>query len=184
MNEITNDILVHYGVKRRSGRYPWGSGEDPYQHTGDIDIRVRELRKKGMSEKEVAKVLGYENTSVLRDAVSRASNERKRIQVDRAKALRDDGLNNSQIAREMGVNESTVRSWFNENREVNQRRAEKAADRLREELKTKHAIDVGAGVELEMGITKGKLKDALDILVEEGYTVEGIGVPQVKDKSK
>ena len=184
MNEITNDILVHYGVKRRSGRYPWGSGEDPYQHTGDIDIRVRELRKKGMSEKEVAKVLGYENTSVLRDAVSRASNERKRIQVDRAKALRDDGLNNSQIAREMGVNESTVRSWFNENREVNQRRAEKAADRLREELKTKHAIDVGAGVELEMGITKGKLKDALDILVDEGYTVEGIGVPQVKDKSK
>lgn len=184
MNEITNDILVHYGVKRRSGRYPWGSGEDPYQHTGDIDIRVRELRKKGMSEKEVAKVLGYENTSVLRDAVSRASNERKRIQVDRAKALRDDGLNNSQIAREMGVNESTVRSWFNENREVNQRRAEKAADRLREELKAKHAIDVGAGVELEMGITKGKLKDALDILVDEGYTVEGIGVPQVKDKSK
>lgn len=184
MNEITNDILVHYGVKRRSGRYPWGSGEDPYQHTGDIDIRVRELRKKGMSEKEVAKVLGYENTSVLRDAVSRASNERKRLQVDRAKALRDDGLNNSQIAREMGVNESTVRSWFNENREVNQRRAEKAADRLREELKTKHAIDVGAGVELEMGITKGKLKDALDILVEEGYTVEGIGVPQVKDKRK
>ena len=184
MNEITEDILVHYGVKRRSGRYPYGSGEDPYQHTGDIDIRVRELKKKGMKETDIAKDLGFENTSALRDAVKRASHERKRLQVDRAKALRDDGLNNSQIAREMGVNESTVRSWFNENREVNQRRAEKAANRLREELKTKHAIDVGAGVEREMGISKGKLKEALDILVEEGYTVEGIGVPQVKDKSK
>ena len=184
MNEIAEDILVHYGVKRRSGRYPYGSGEDPYQHTGDIDIRVRELKKKGMKETDIAKDLGFENTSVLRDAVKRASHERKRLQVDRAKALRDDGLNNSQIAREMGVNESTVRSWFNENREVNQRRAEKAANRLREELKTKHAIDVGAGVEREMGISKGKLKEALDILVEEGYTVEGIGVPQVKDKSK
>lgn len=184
MNEIAEDILVHYGVKRRSGRYPYGSGEDPYQHTGDIDIRVRELKKKGMKETDIAKDLGFENTSALRDAVKRASHERKRLQVDRAKALRDDGLNNSQIAREMGVNESTVRSWFNENREVNQRRAEKAADRLREELKTKHAIDVGAGVEREMGISKGKLKEALDILVEEGYTVEGIGVPQVKDKSK
>ena len=184
MNEITEDILVHYGVKRRSGRYPYGSGEDPYQHTGDIDIRVRELKKKGMKETDIVKDLGFENTSALRDAVKRASHERKRLQVDRAKALRDDGLNNSQIAREMGVNESTVRSWFNENREVNQRRAEKAADRLREELKTKHAIDVGAGVEREMGISKGKLKEALDILVEEGYTVEGIGVPQVKDKSK
>lgn len=184
MNEIAEDILVHYGVKRRSGRYPYGSGEDPYQHTGDIDIRVRELKKKGMKEIDIAKDLGFENTSALRDAVKRASHERKRLQVDRAKALRDDGLNNSQIAREMGVNESTVRSWFNENREVNQRRAEKAANRLRDELKTKHAIDVGAGVEREMGISKGKLKEALDILVEEGYTVEGIGVPQVKDKSK
>ena len=184
MNEIAEDILVHYGVKRRSGRYPWGSGEEPYQHSGDIDIRVRELKKKGMKETDIAKDLGFENTSALRDAVKRASHERKRLQVDRAKALRDDGLNNSQIAREMGVNESTVRSWFNENREVNQRRAEKAADRLREELKTKHAIDVGAGVEREMGISKGKLREALDILVEEGYTVEGIGIPQVKDKSK
>lgn len=184
MNEITEDILMHYGVKRRSGRYPWGSGDQPYQHSGDIDIRVRELKKKGMKETDIAKDLGFENTSALRDAVKRASHERKRLQVDRAKALRDDGLNNSQIAREMGVNESTVRSWFNENREVNQRRAEKAADRLRDELKTKHAIDVGAGVEREMGISKGKLKEALDILVEEGYTVEGIGVPQVKDKSK
>lgn len=184
MNEIAEDILVHYGVKRRSGRYPWGSGEQPFQHTGDIDIRVRELKKKGMKETDIAKDLGFENTSALRDAVKRASHERKRLQVDRAKALRDDGLNNSQIAREMGVNESTVRSWFNENREVNQRRAEKAANRLRDELKTKHAIDVGAGVEREMGISKGKLKEALDILVEEGYTVEGIGVPQVKDKSK
>ena len=184
MNEITEDILVHYGVKRRSGRYPYGSGEQPYQHTGDIDIRVRELKKKGMKETDIVKDLGFENTSALRDAVKRASHERKRLQVDRAKALRDDGLNNSQIAREMGVNESTVRSWFNENREVNQRRAEKAANKLRDELKTKHAIDVGAGVEREMGISKGKLKEALDILVEEGYTVEGIGVPQVKDKSK
>ena len=184
MNEITEDILVHYGVKRRSGRYPWGSGDQPYQHSSDIDIRVRELKKKGMKETDIVKDLGFENTSALRDAVKRASHERKRLQVDRAKALRDDGLNNSQIAREMGVNESTVRSWFNENREVNQRRAEKAANRLRDELKTKHAIDVGAGVEREMGISKGKLKEALDILVEEGYTVEGIGVPQVKDKSK
>ena len=184
MNEITEDILMHYGVKRRSGRYPWGSGDQPYQHSGDIDIRVRELKKKGMKETDIVKDLGFENTSALRDAVKRASHERKRLQVDRAKALRDDGLNNSQIAREMGVNESTVRSWFNENREVNQRRAEKAANRLRDELKTKHAIDVGAGVEREMGISKGKLKEALDILVEEGYTVEGIGVPQVKDKSK
>lgn len=25
------DDLLHYGIKRRSGRYPWGSGDRPYQ---------------------------------------------------------------------------------------------------------------------------------------------------------
>ena len=31
MNEVAQDIIMHYGMKYRSGRYPWGSGEDPYQ---------------------------------------------------------------------------------------------------------------------------------------------------------
>lgn len=33
MNSIVEDILMHYGMPRRSGRYPYGSGENPYQHT-------------------------------------------------------------------------------------------------------------------------------------------------------
>ena len=35
-----DDYLMHYGVKRRSGRYPWGSGDNPYQHSGDFLSRV------------------------------------------------------------------------------------------------------------------------------------------------
>lgn len=27
--------LVHFGIPRRSGRFPWGSGEDPYHHGAD-----------------------------------------------------------------------------------------------------------------------------------------------------
>ncbi|MEG2624367.1 MAG: hypothetical protein RSC06_15870, partial [Clostridia bacterium] len=48
-----DDILTHHGMPRRSGRYPWGSGEDPYQNTGTFASRVQELRKQGMSEKEI-----------------------------------------------------------------------------------------------------------------------------------
>ena len=33
---LTDDILMHYGMPRRSGRYPWGSGDNPYQHSGDF----------------------------------------------------------------------------------------------------------------------------------------------------
>jgi hypothetical protein len=28
MNPIAEEILMHYGMPRRSGRYPWGSGEN------------------------------------------------------------------------------------------------------------------------------------------------------------
>ena len=32
-NSMNDDeYLEHYGMPRRSGRYPWGSGENPYQH--------------------------------------------------------------------------------------------------------------------------------------------------------
>lgn len=184
MNEIAKDILVHYGVKRRSGRYPWGSGEDPYQHSGDFVNRYQELKKSGMSEIEMAKTLGFDTTTDLRSAYRQANNERKRLLADKARSLKDDGLGYSQIGRELGVNESTVRSWLNENREVNQKRAVKTAEILKEEIKNKGCIDVGSGVEHDLNVTRGKLDEALDILKSEGYVVEGIGVPQVKDSKK
>ena len=57
MDPIVDDILMHYGVKRRSGRYPWGSGENPYQHGGDFLTRVEELEALGKSQKEIAEEL-------------------------------------------------------------------------------------------------------------------------------
>ena len=53
MNPIAEDILMHYGMPRRSGRYPWGSGDNPYQHSGDFLSRVKELKEQGMSEKYI-----------------------------------------------------------------------------------------------------------------------------------
>lgn len=47
-----DSILEHYGTKRHSGRYPWGSGENPYQRSGDFLSRVEELKKSGMKEKD------------------------------------------------------------------------------------------------------------------------------------
>lgn len=48
-----SNILEHYGTKRHSGRYPWGSGDNPYQHSGDFLSRVEVLKKKGLSEKDI-----------------------------------------------------------------------------------------------------------------------------------
>jgi len=50
---ISEDDLAHYGVPRRSGRYPWGSGENPYHHGSSSPFgRLRERRE----EKKKAKV--------------------------------------------------------------------------------------------------------------------------------
>ena len=42
---LTDDILMHYGMPRRSGRYTWGSGDYPYQRSGAFLSRVEELNK-------------------------------------------------------------------------------------------------------------------------------------------
>ena len=34
--ELYHSELYHYGVKHRSGRYPYGSGERPYQDVGKV----------------------------------------------------------------------------------------------------------------------------------------------------
>lgn len=184
MNEVVENMIMHYGVKRRSGRYEWGSGEDPYQHEGDFVSRFQELRKSGLSETEIATSLGFKTTTDLRAAYRQANNERKRLNIDRAKSLRDDGLGPSEIGRQMGVSESTVRSWLNETREINLKKAEKTAEILKEEIAKKGTIDVGAGVERELGISRNKLDEALNLLTSEGYIVEGIGVPQATNPKK
>lgn len=90
MNPIQEDILMHYGVKRRSGRYPWGSGENPYQHGGDFLSRVEELQRLEKSEKEIAEEIGLSTTD-LRMQIRVAKHERRALQADRAKSLREDG---------------------------------------------------------------------------------------------
>ena len=45
--------LMHYGTPRHSGRYPWGSGENPYQHEEYFRKTVSELKAKGFNEKDI-----------------------------------------------------------------------------------------------------------------------------------
>ena len=192
MSEEVDDVsylqpgmdITHYGVKRRSGRYPWGSGEDPYQHSGDFLSRVATLKKQGMSEKELAEALGYENTTYYRRAYRMATNQRKRLLADKAQSLHDDGLGATEIGKRLGVNESTVRSWLDEKRRNNLLIATITAENLKKEIDSKGCIDIGAGVERELGITRNKLDEAMDLLEAEGYNVMGVGVPQVSGSGK
>ena len=184
MDSLPEDVLAHYGVKRRSGRYPWGSGENPYQRSGDFMSRADTLKKQGLSEKEIAKGMGFESTTDYRYAYSIAKNERRKLQVDTAKSLREDGLGASEIGRKMGLPESTVRSLLNTDSEARMTMAERTADTLKKEIKEKGYLDVGAGVERELGVSRQNFEQALRRLEYEGYNVVGVGVPQVTNFKK
>ena len=174
---LNEDSLEHYGMPRRSGRYPWGSGEDPYQHGRDFLGRIDELKKQGMSETDIAKSMGL-TTTQFRTEKALAKDERRMLDVARAKSLKADGLGPTEIGREMGIRESTVRSLLNENSEARMNQAKNTADFIRGQIEKKGMIDVGTGVERELNISKEKLEQALYILEREGYPVYKGGIPQ------
>lgn len=184
MDLVEEDILMHYGVKRRSGRYPWGSGDNPYQHGGDFLARVEELQRLGKTEKQIADEL-HLSTTDLRMQVRVAKHERRALQADRARSLREDGKTLDEIALILGyANDSSVRALLNENTAANKNKAQVTAEILKKELAEKGAIDVGTGVERQLGVSTGVLQEALFILETEGYNRYGVGVPQVNDPKK
>lgn len=184
MDLVEEDILMHYGVKRRSGRYPWGSGDNPYQHGGDFLARVEELQRLGKTEKQIADEL-HLSTTDLRMQVRVAKHERRALQADRARSLREDGKTLDEIASILGyANDSSVRALLNKNTAANKNKAQATAEILKKELAEKGAIDVGTGVERQLGVSTGVLQEALFILETEGYNRYGVGVPQVNDPKK
>jgi hypothetical protein len=193
MNPIAEDILMHYGMPKRSGRYPWGSGEDPYQHNRDFLSRVEELKKQGFTytdengkvwtgENAIAKSMGL-TTGQYRNEKTIAKDQRKLLDIARAKSLQADGLGPTEITRQMGLpptKESTVRGWLKPDSEKNMELTKQTVDFLKEQTDKKRMVDVGVDVERELKISKERLDLALHYLeTREGYHVYGGRMPQV-----
>ena len=209
--------LMHYGMPRRSGRYPWGSGKDPYQHCTDFLSRVQymvdngvsdediaksmgltkeqfdieksfavinDMTKQGKSEKEIAEALGTSTTKV-RLQKTMIKDGHRAVEVEIAKDLREQGYSLNEIAKQMGYkNDSSVRSLLNAEAEGRMREAEKTAEFLRKQVDEKGMIDIGTGVERELGISREKLNQAVMMLEMEGYHQYGGGVAQVNNPGK
>lgn len=178
------EFLRHYGTPRKSGRYPWGSGENP-QGARDFLDDVADLKKKGLSEKEIAD--GF-NMSIaqLRAHKSVASNQERQAKYREVTKLADKGMSNSAIARQMGLNESTVRGLRAQADKDNADVLTATADMLRRQVDEKGFVDVGAQVERDLpiggvnvGISSTKFNTALAILQNEGYMVHPLNVPQL-----
>lgn len=178
------EYLEHYGMPRRSGRYPYGSGKDP-QRSPDFLSRVDKLKKKGWQEtpENIQKEFGM-NTKQYRMEKSICKDERRMLKVATAKSLKEDGLGASEIGRKMGLPESTIRSLLDQDSESKMMKCKETANFLKAEVDQKRMIDVGANVEYELNISREKLDTALYMLEREGYNVHGGRVPQPTNKNQ
>lgn len=189
------NYLAHYGILRKSGRYPWGSGKDPLQRSKTFLDILEEHRREGLSDAEIAQLYDDRKngnpftTSDLRAVKSRSVNLQKQEQIRTAQSLADKGMGASKIARQMDVNESTVRSLLAPGRKDKLDTLQKTADMLKRQVAEKQYVDVGAHVERDLpigenpetriGISKDKFNTAMSMLKEEGYHVVTFKGPQV-----
>lgn len=185
------DVMIHYGVSvmdgapgRGSGRYPWGSGDNPKQRTDTFLSRYKEYAGQGLTEKEIAEKMGT-TTTKLRVQLSYAKSQKRMQMVDQAKSLRKEGKSLNEIAEIMGFdNDSSVRSLLNENAETRMRQSTATADKLRELVKEKGFLDVGPGAERELGVSRTKFDQALYILEMEGYDTFNRRIPQATNPAR
>lgn len=169
--------LKHYGMPRRSGRYPWGSGEEPDQRGNSFLGRVSELRKQGISSVEIAKSMGMTTTQLRnRTSIERVAHRT----AARAQALKLEakGYSNSEIGRLMGRNESSIRNLLKPELQERAELALATSKVLKESVAQLKYVDVGLGVENHLGISRTKLKTAVEMLKDEGYKIHYLSVDQ------
>ena len=182
------DALAHYGMPRRSGRYPWGSGEVPYQRGGvDFLGRIQQLQKDnpGASEKDIANMLGMTiNEMRDREAISRIYRRNNQI-AQLNHLIEKEGYSVNAAAAKMGIAESTARSLRNKEAEMRNNEVIAKAEQLKAAVENKGIIDVGAGVERQLGVSDTKMQEAITLLYDrDGYEVWTTSIPQVTNPSQ
>lgn len=181
--EDNTAFLEHYGILRRSGRYPWGSGKNPHQRNRQFLDIIEQHRKDGMSETEIAKAYDM-TTTQLRALKSIAKNEQRAAMVSQATKLKAKGYSNTKVGEIMGISESSVRSLLDPAIQARADQLITTANMLRDSVKKNGFIDVGEGVHVHLGISKQKLQTAIAMLEEEGYAVHNIQVDQLTSSGK
>lgn len=169
--------LSHYGTPRHSGRYPWGSGKDPFQSADTLSAAISTMRAGGMSETEIAGALGL-STTEYRARKSIASAEIRAAKEAQALRLKDAGMSNRAIGREMGINESSVRSLLNPSLSTRANKSIQLADKLADEIGKDGIIDIGKGVDQYVGGSQTQLNNSVAVLKEKGYKVYYVKVKQ------
>lgn len=177
MSEDEN-TLAHIGVLHKSGRYPWGSGENAYERSKGFSQYISDLKAKGLSDTDIAKAMDIKTTE-LRANKTIAKNEIKKADISRALMLKDKGMSNVAIGKAMGKPESSIRSLLADDAGKRADQLTTTTNVLRDHVDTKTYLDVGTGSANHMGVSVPQLTNAVSVLKEEGYHVFYLKQPQL-----
>lgn len=190
---MRNDELMHYGTKRHSGRYPWGSGENPYQRDNKGFLqRYHDLEKQGLTQKEIAKLMGITtvnpqtgkvegNMRLIRAKISAAKKEKIREDMQAVYDRRYKAqMSPKAIAEELGLSETTVRNYLKPVAAEKLKQKNAVVDMIRNEVNEKGYVDVSKGSNYNIGISQDKLeKLCKQLRDEEGYSLKKLMIKQL-----
>ncbi len=215
---------MHYGKAHDenppgegSGRYPWGSGERPHQHSWDLKARYAKLHAlvgkeinpdtgKYYTEKDIAKMMGFthqewdkEKQEWVEAGHTAKLKAEKEIATANVNADQYEEVmwyynhidpktgkpyKRAEIARILGINESSVRSIENTKVGIEDNQLFKAANQLKSISEEKGFLDISKGAELALGVSPDRMKSVIEVLKNEGYTVQNIYIPQVSNPNR
>lgn len=173
---------------RGSGRYPLGSGENPYQHDLDflsrVEKRKKELLEEGVPKSDLDKIIYKEmdmSSGKYRTELRIAKANKRLHDIPIARDMYyNQGMSRRAIAEILGYSgESMIRNMLNnEGYEARRSVGADTADKLKEALQKNVAIDVGEGVERVLGVSEQAKKEAIRRLEKEGYQVVDLAMSQ------
>jgi DNA-binding CsgD family transcriptional regulator len=172
------DFLAHYGTLHKSGRYPWGSGKDPYQDGVSFLAQFDKLHKSGISEKNIALAMGFTSTAELRAVRSISSTNVRQTHQRTAVKLRDTGMSPSAISREMHIPEPTVRNLLDPVMQARANRLDVAAKIVKDNVEKYKYVDIGKGTANHLQISDTQLATVLAMLKDDGHRIFYIKSPQ------
>lgn len=185
------DQLRHYGILRKSGRYPWGSGGR--WGDGDEDTAVgrsrafygmvNHLKAQRVPEVAIAQAMGL-TVQDLRSTKSLARQEIIQDETQTAVRLREKSMSVNAIAEQTGMSPATVRLRLKNSENLKENTIRTTAEVIRSAVDKHGIVDIGKGTEYhvatstKMGVADTKLKAAIALLHDEGYESYTLKLPR------
>ena len=191
---MSENIIAHEGVGhlddppgRGSGRYGWGTGQNPGQHQYNFMSEVQRFRSKGMVDKDIARALLGPDATLkdLRMEIAIANSENRRAETARARELMAKYNNKSEVGRIMGKSDTSVAKLLDESLEASNDKYQNTAEMIKNRIdELGKPVIISPGTNLSLNVTDNTMDTAIRILEKQGYIKAMALVPQQTSKDK